>query len=118
MSIEAGRLRHRVRIQRQIQSQNTTTGQVTVAWQTVATVWADIQPLSAREFIQSQTVQAQIVARIVIRYRDGVDTSMRLVHVRLNSDDVIYNIHGVLPDAEGGMEYLTMPCSTGVNDGQ
>jgi SPP1 family predicted phage head-tail adaptor len=118
MSIEAGRLRHRVKVQRQIQSQDTLTGQITVAWETIATVWADIQPLSAREFIQSQSMQSQIVARIVIRYRDGIGASMRLVHVRLNRDDVVYNIHGVLPDAAGGMEYLTLPCSAGVADGQ
>jgi SPP1 family predicted phage head-tail adaptor len=118
MTIEAGRLRHRVKIQRRVDEQNETTGEMSVTWQNVAPVWAAIEPLSAREFIQSQSTQAQIVARVVIRYRDGIDASMRLVHSRTGRPDVIYNIHGVLPDLDSGLDYLTLPCSAGVNDGQ
>jgi SPP1 family predicted phage head-tail adaptor len=117
MTIEAGRLRHRVRLQRQVQTQDSN-GDMLTEWQTVATMWADIQPLSAREFIQSQSLQEQVSARVVIRYRDGIDASMRLVHVRLNRPAVIYNIHGILADKDSGLDYLTLPCSAGVNDGQ
>lgn len=117
MTIEAGRLRHRVKIQRPVQTQDPN-GDMITEWQTVATVWADIQPLSAREFIQSQAMQSQIVARVVIRHRDGIDASMRLVHERINRPNVIYSIHGVLADMDSGLEYLTLPVSSGVNDGQ
>jgi SPP1 family predicted phage head-tail adaptor len=122
MSIEAGRLRHRVRIERLqnlldtdgevIQSD---TGEVSQAWVEVATVWAAIEPVSGREFIQSRAIQAEIVARIVIRQRDGLDAAMRLVHVRTGRADVIYNPHAFLADKESGLEYLTIPCSTGVS---
>lgn len=123
MSIEAGRLRHRVRIEKlqyQLDShgdayQDPQTGETRQDWVEVATVWAAIEPLSAREFIQSQATQSQIVARIVIRYRDGLDASMRLVHVRTGRPNVVYNIHGLLADVESGLEYLTMPVSTGVS---
>lgn len=118
MTIEAGKLRHRVKIQRRVDTQDETTGEMSVTWQNVATVWAAIEPLSAREFIQSQSTQAQIVARVVIRYRDGIDAGMRAVHSRTGRPDVIYNIHGVLPDLDSGLDYLTLPCSSGVNDGQ
>lgn len=124
MSIEAGRLRHRVRIDRKqnlldtdddvIQDPNT--GEVSWEWAEVATVWAAIEPLSAREFIQSQAVQSEIVARIVIRYRTGLDASMRLVHVRNGSDFAFYDPAGFLADKETGLDYLTIPCKAGLVD--
>jgi len=125
MSIEAGRLRHRIRIERYEYLrdshgevvQNPITGEVSQAWGEVATVWAAIEPLSAREFIQSQATQSQITARIVIRYRDGLDAAMRLVHVRRGRPDVIYNPAGFLADKESGLDYLTIPVSTEVNQG-
>lgn len=124
MSLEAGRLRHRVRIEQlenlldsngeAIQDENT--GEVARAWVEVATVWAAVEPLSAREFIQSQATQSQISARIVIRFREGLNAAMRLVHVRRSMPDVIYNIHGFLADKESGLEYFTIPVSAGVSD--
>jgi len=124
MNIEAGRLRHRVRIE-QLENlldsnggviQDEETGQVAQEWAEVATVWAAIEPLSAREFIQSQATQSQITARIIIRFRDGLNAAMRLVHVRRDIADVIYNPHGFLADKESGLEYLTIPVSTGVSE--
>lgn len=124
MSLEAGRLRHQVRIEQYqelldsngevIQDENT--GEVARAWVEVATVRAAIEPVSGREFIQSQATQSQITARIVIRFRDGINAAMRLVHVRRNMADVIYNIHALLADKESGLEYITMPVSAGVSD--
>jgi SPP1 family predicted phage head-tail adaptor len=124
MSIEAGRLRHRVRIE-QLENlldsngaviQDEETGQLAQEWAEVATVWAAIEPLSAREFIQSQATQSQITARVIIRFRDGLNAAMRLVHVRRDMADVIYNPHGFLADKESGLEYLTIPVSTGVSE--
>lgn len=126
MSIEAGILRHRVRIEKldfvrdthgdAVQDPNT--GEVLRQWAEVCTVWAAIEPLSAREFVQSQAMQSQIVARIVIRQRDGLDASMRIVHRRCGKPDSVYNPHAFLPDRESGLEYLTIPCSSGTGDGR
>lgn len=110
-TIEAGRLRHRVTIQRQTQTQNAQTGELTVAWTDVATVWAAVEPISAREFIAAQEPNAKITARVTIRYRGGIDASMRLIHRGRR-----YNIQGVLEDMDSGREYLTLPVSEGVND--
>lgn len=124
MSLEAGRLRHRVRIE-ELENlldsngeaiQDAQTGQLAQEWVEVATVWAAIEPLSAREFIQSQATQSQITARVIIRFRDGLNAAMRLVHVRRDRADVIYNPHGFLADKESGLEYLTIPVSAGVSD--
>jgi SPP1 family predicted phage head-tail adaptor len=55
----------------------------------------------------------KVVARITIRYRENINATMRVVH-----KGKAYNIEGVLPDPDSGMEYLTLPVSEGVSDGQ
>lgn len=109
--MDAGDLRHRVTLQRKVQVRDSEGGVVT-DWEDVATVWAKIAPLSAREFTAAAAVQSKVVARITIRFRDGVVASMRAVH-----GAKLYNIEGVLPDQESGLEYLTLPVSEGVNEG-
>jgi head-tail adaptor len=54
-------------------------------------------------------VQSQVSARITIRQRSGITAAMRVVH-----GSKVYQIEGVLPDKESGLEYLTLPCSEGV----
>ena len=110
-TIEAGRLRHSVTIQRQTHTQNSKTGEITVAWTDVATVRAAVEPVSAREFVAAQEPNSKITARVTIRYRSGIDASMRLIH-----RGRLYNIHGVLEDMGSGRDYLTLTVSEGIND--
>jgi SPP1 family predicted phage head-tail adaptor len=115
MSLKAGRLRHRVAIQSKANVQDPVTGEMVPTWTTVTgwgSVPAAIEPLSAREFIAAQAVQSAVTARITLRYRAGLDASMRIVH-----NGTIYNIAGVLADPDSGLEYVTIPCSQGVNNG-
>lgn len=125
MSIQAGRLRHRVRIEEKrylLDSngdvwQDPQTGATRQEWTLVDEVWAAIEPMSAREFVQSQAMQSQVTTRIVIRYRDGMHAAMRLVHVRTGRPDVVYNPAAFLADKDSGLDYLTAPCAQGVNEG-
>ena len=110
--MEAGKLRHRVKFQEFALTQNPNTGAVSQTWSDVVTLWASVEPLSVREFIQSASTQNQITARITTRYHPSLSSGMRALH-----RGKIYNIQGVLTDKETGLEYLTMPCSEGVNDG-
>ncbi|EPK7574242.1 phage head closure protein [Klebsiella michiganensis] len=110
--MQAGKLRHRVTLQEPVKEQNSTTGAVINTWRDVANIWAEVSPLSAREFIAAQASQGEITTRITIRYRAGVTRKQRILY-----RDGIYNIEGVLPDPRSGREYLTLPCSEGVNDG-
>ena len=115
MPIKAGRLRHRVAIQAKTNVQDPVTGEMVPTWITVTgweSVPAAIEPLSAREFIAAQAVQSAVTARITLRYRAGLDASMRIVH-----NGTIYNIAGILADPDSGLEYVTIPCSQGVNAG-
>ena len=104
--LKAGNLRHRIALQRKQQTQNPQTGAMVTTWVTEATVWAAVEPLSAREFIAAQAVQSDVSVRIRVRYRPGITSAMRLLH-----DGKVYNITGVLADKDSGREYLTLPCS-------
>lgn len=113
MSLKAGRLRHRVDIQSKSNVQDPVTGEITTTWvNTWTSVPASIEPLSAREFIAAQAVQSMVTARITLRYRVGLDASMRIVH-----NGTIYNPAGFLGDPDSGLEHVTIPCSQGVNNG-
>lgn len=111
--MQSGKLRHRVKIEKPGQVQDPVTGEVRPGWQLVATVWASVEPLSVREFMQSQATQSEISARVTIRFRDDIEANMRLTHRGKH-----YNIEGALPDPKSGLEWLTLPVSAGVNDGE
>lgn len=114
-TLAAGRLRHRIDIQKQNNVQDPETGVMRTVWTNVATgVAAEIAPLSVREFIASSQMQSQITARIMIRYRTGLTPQMRILHP---STGKIYNPAGWFADPDSGLEYLTAPCCEGVNQG-
>lgn len=114
MSTIAYRLRQRITIEQPGLTQDPVTGEMVSGWSVFADkVPASVEPLSARDFIAAQANQSEITARIVIRYRPGVLPTMRVIH-----RSKIYNIEGPpLPDADSGLEYLTLVVSAGVNDG-
>lgn len=111
MSLDAGRLRHRVAIQERVQDQDSDTGDIVESWLTLATVWAAVEPLSGREFLAAAATQSLVTAKIIIRKRT-VDATMRVVH-----RGTIYNVAAVLADKDSGLEYLTLMCSEGPNVG-
>lgn len=109
----ARKLRHRVNIERKLESRDAGTGEVRESWTPFLTaVPAQIEPLSVREFIASQAMQSQVTARITVRYHAGLTANMRIVH-----NGKIYNPQGWLADTNSGLKYLTAPCSEGVNLG-
>ena len=113
MKPAAGRLRHRITIQRPKTNQDPDTGSITTQWIAVwENVPAEIVPSSVREFIASQQMQSQVTARITILYREGLTADMRIIH-----RSKIYNPQGWLADPDTGLDYLTAPCSEGTNDG-
>lgn len=103
--LDAGTLRHRVTLQRPTVIVSPY-GERTTSWIDFDECWASFTPLSVRDFVAQSGVQEQVVARVVIRYRDDVDATMRVIH-----RGKTYNIQGVLPDPDSGLEYLTLPVS-------
>lgn len=111
MTLEAGKLRHRVVIEQPSNEQDETTGAMSPDWTEVCTVWAAIKPLSTREFIAAQAQQSKVIGKIIIRYRDDITAEMRAVH-----GNKIYSIEGVFPDEDSGQEYLSLVVAEGVKD--
>lgn len=106
-----GALRHRVLVQ-QFTVEQDSDGAVIEDWQDLRTVWADIQPLSGRELIASQSVQSEVTSRVIVRFKADYAPEMRLLH-----NNRIYNIKAVIPDADTGNRYQTLLCAYGLNEG-
>jgi SPP1 family predicted phage head-tail adaptor len=83
MTLTAGRLRDRVTLQAKAVTRDAFGGEV-VTWGTHATLWASVESLSGREYIEQQfgvdQVRATRAVRVVLRYRDDVVPWMRIVH--------------------------------------
>lgn len=77
--IEAGQLKHRVTIQERIGTQDPLYGTYTYSWETLATVWAEVQDVlpSRSERLADGINIASRPCRVRMRYRDDVDSSMR-----------------------------------------
>ena len=69
--MEAGKLRNQVELQRVAVTADAFGDQVKT-WATLATVWASIEPLSGREFLQASQVMSDITVRIKIRGRSDI----------------------------------------------
>lgn len=76
--MRAGLLRHRVTIKRKSVTRDAYGAEV-ITWTDVATVWADIRPLSGREYLDSKQTQAEISHRISMRNRTDVSPAMRVI---------------------------------------
>lgn len=74
--MRAGELRHRVTIQRKAATQNAS-GEEVPTWADVATVWAAIEPLQGREFLEAQREGAELTTRIRMRHTVGIAPEMR-----------------------------------------
>lgn len=76
--IVSGQMRERVTILAPATEQSPL-GEATTVWQEVATVWASVQGLSAREVLQAQQANAIITHKIRIRFFPTITHQNRLV---------------------------------------
>ena len=91
--MEAGKLRHKVTIQRPMEGDNWDTMK---RWLDVASVWALVEPARGREYIELRHANAEETGRITIRYRPDVKPAMRIVW-----GSRVYNIFSILdPDEQ------------------
>lgn len=109
--MRSGKLRHRVTLQTQVETQNSFGEQETLSWQDYATVWGAVEPLQGREFFTAMQVNAETTVRIRIRYMTGVTSRMRV-----SFDSRIYNIKSIIDPDERNRE-LQLMCSEGISQG-
>ena len=76
--VRAGLLRHRVVIQTLSTAKDAIGGDAET-WTRLATVWAEVKPLSAREALEAQRMTSTASHFITVRYRDDLAPNMRVV---------------------------------------
>lgn len=78
--MNAGRLNKRVVIEKPVSGSPTadTFGEPIITWDTLAEVWAAVEPLTGREFWAQQQVQNEITVRFRVRYRSDIEAGMRV----------------------------------------
>jgi SPP1 family predicted phage head-tail adaptor len=104
--MDVGTLRNTIRIYDKGTITRNGTGEEIPAYDAlVAEVWAAKEPLSGREFLEAQQVQADLSVRFRIRYRDDVRPEMRCVE-----DGHTYHISAVL-DQKGEKKELHLMCT-------
>lgn len=94
----AGKLRHRVTIQRMTETQNDY-GETTQTWSDFAVSDASISPLSGREAFQAMQMQADVTHKVVTRYVAGVTPRMRLTF-----GERLFNIESVINSEERNIQ--------------
>lgn len=75
--MRAGTLRQRVTIQDKSVVRDTYGGE-TISWTDVAEVWAAVEPLQGREYLEARQTMAEVTTRIRVRYRSGITPEMRV----------------------------------------
>ncbi len=111
--MRAGRLRHRVSVE-DLVIELDSDGAQSEAWLPVfdRLISAEITALSGRELIAAQAVQSKVSTRIKVRYRSEFKASQRVIHRA-----TIYNVEAVIPDPDSGVRFVTLLCTSGVNQG-
>jgi SPP1 family predicted phage head-tail adaptor len=111
-SLQAGRLRHRVTIQRKTVGQDSAGGMTETWTDFVKNANAAINTVTGRESVASQQIMAKYSTEISVRWRPGITATMRVLH-----GSVVYNIEGVIPDSETGRKITTLACTQRDADG-
>ena len=111
MSLNAGQLDRLIVLQQRAAGADSL-GQANGAWQDVATVWAQVQPIRGVEYFAAGQTQNQVDVRFRIRRREGVTNQMRVLW-----RGVPHDIESVI-EPNGGREQLELMCVSGVRDGR
>lgn len=75
--LPTGNLRHRVVLEAPVRTPDGGGGSV-VGWTPVAEVWAEIRTGQGQEAMIAEALSGRVSHVVTIRYRDGVDHTMRL----------------------------------------
>lgn len=92
VNIAAGSMRDRVRIESRTAARDATGGAIET-WTEVFTTWANVEPLTGSELQEAQKQWSEATYEIGIRYRSGLDSTMRAFHV---DTGLYYDIRAVI----------------------
>ena len=100
--MKIGNLRHRVVLQQKVITEDALKQQ-SEAWADIATVWAAIEPLSGREYFAARQENAEVTAKITIRYRKDVTPDMRAV-----AEGRVFDVLSVINPGERNISLILM----------
>jgi SPP1 family predicted phage head-tail adaptor len=109
--MEPGKLRHRVTFESRKTGRDEY-GQPLEGWDTIAVVWASVEPISGRELLAAQQVAGEITHRIRCRYREGLAAADRAVFAGR-----AFDIKSIINPREIG-EALEIMATEGLSDGR
>lgn len=95
--MQAGKLRHVVTLRRATESQNAA-GEIVQSWADLATVRAEIVPLTGRELLDAKQIDAEMNTRIVIRTYAGLTEKDRVIWTDPGNVAHDYDIRSVAQD--------------------
>lgn len=76
----AGKLRHRVTVERLSEVQDEASGEMASAWAPIGTFWAQVEPLSGTELFEAKQITPEITHKVTFRYGTNVTPRDRLIH--------------------------------------
>ena len=91
-----GQLRHKITFQ--IQDLETE------EWSNSFTTWANINPISGKEYYQAETINSDLTHKIRLRYRKGITSDMRILY-----NERIFYIISVINEYERN-SFLQLMC--------
>lgn len=100
--LKIGKLKHRVTLQEYTATRDSY-GAELEAWVDIATVWASVEPLTGREYFQTQQINAEISTKVTIRFKAGVTAKMRLIY-----NDRVFEIISVINTEEKDVQLVLM----------
>lgn len=115
----AGRLNRRVRFETKIETQDAM-GARTVSWTPLCTVWASVEPLRGREYLEAYKVASPVTTRITARAgRDiSAETLRPNTHRAVDAlRGTVYNIESVI-ESSLRRQMIEIMCTSGTNDGR
>ncbi|MGB8817629.1 MAG: phage head closure protein [Rhizobiaceae bacterium] len=99
--LDPGQLRTQLTLEQPVETQDGQGG-LTLTWNTLATVWALVEPMAGRGAVFAERADVLSTHRIWLRHRGDVNRGMRL-----GNNGRIYRIDTV-EDADGSRRYLVI----------
>ncbi|MBD9642921.1 phage head closure protein [Pantoea sp. PNT02] len=112
--MQAGRLRHKVKIQN-FSTIRLPSGQPDKVWVDGMTVWAEVKGISGRELMSAGAEKPEATIRVRIRFRTDVTAASRLVCITGPFKGKVLEVNGEpIPDAKASQ--LELLCKLGVEN--
>ena len=98
-----GELRHRIFFQQGVETDDGYGGKVKT-WMNFAEAWAQVEPLTGREFFFAHQIQAEVTHRVRTRFRKDIKEDMRI-----SVGDRILEIESIV-DLDEAHQFLQFYC--------